>query len=86
MAMRSTMKPRELVLVAAGLAMSVPLVLRLLRWATGEDSEPNVPAPPAPGVWRRLYRRNRAVLRCQGSGKRDHLGIGQAGPLGRPVC
>lgn len=62
------MKPRALVLGAAGLAASVALVLRVLRWATGHEPDPTAPAPPPPRTWARLYRQNRRVVDAWGRG------------------
>src|SRR5262245_19657031 len=61
MVVRSTMKPRGFVLIAAGIAVSVPLVLKMLKWATGAAADPKAPPPPLK-TWRRLYRHTRRVV------------------------
>src|SRR5262245_19943723 len=68
MVVRSTMKPRRFVLIAAGLAASMPFAVSLLKMVTGAHPDPKLPPPPCPNTWRRLYRRTKRITEAWGNG------------------
>jgi hypothetical protein len=81
MVVRSTMKPRGFVLIATGLAASVPFAVSVLKMVTGAHPDPKLPPPPCPNTWRRLYRRTKRIAEAWGNG----FGIKSESPLAQEL-